>query len=218
MTRLIFLDFDGTLIDSRQRLYTLFCELVPENTFSFKEYWQIKRGRINQRDLLRHYFHYSDAQVDVFRRKWMEKIEEPERLAMDVPFEGITKFLLHAAQDVFIYLITARQYPMRVVTQIQQFGWQDYFTDILVTSQRQSKSALIRAETDYTHDDMLVGDTGEDIIAGKELGVTTVAVTTGILSEAVLREYQPDQLLETVVMLDIAYSSPHQIREALNGQ
>ncbi len=203
MTRHIFLDFDGTLIDSRQRLYALFCELVPECALSFKEYWRIKRNKINQHDLLQRYFLYSDAKVNAFKCEWMKKIEEPDRLAMDVPFKGVKEFLMSAALDVSLYLVTARQHPAYVEMQIKQFGWQNYFTDIFVTAQRQSKSALIQANTTYAYNDILVGDTGEDIVAGKELGIITVAVTTGVLSESILREYQPDQLLDTVAMLDI---------------
>ena len=34
----IFFDLDGTLLDSKERLYYLFQHLVPECKFSFEEY------------------------------------------------------------------------------------------------------------------------------------------------------------------------------------
>lgn len=204
MTDRLLLDFDGTLIDPRQRLYELFTELAPESRFSFDEYWRIKRGRMDQRELLTTYFKYTDQQIREFKTNWMELIEEPVRLATDTAFEGVTDFLRKWSQKKELYLVTARQHPERAIAQIHLFGWKEYFTDIFVTAQLQSKAALIREKLTCTSRDIFVSDTGEDIQAGKELGVRTVAVSSGVLSAEILKEYQPDRILDSVVKLDEA--------------
>lgn len=199
MTRRIFLDLDGTLIDPRPRLYRLFCDLAGEGVLTFEEYWRIKRGRMDQRTLLRRYLNYTDAQIAAFKADWMVKVEEPERLAEDRPFAGVSPLLAELSQRYPLVLVTARQHPERVEAQLAAFGWRSYFSQVLVTGQKQSKDALIRTHYTPIQTDLLIGDTGEDIEAGKALGVTTVAVASGVLSADILREYQPDHLLDSVV-------------------
>jgi phosphoglycolate phosphatase-like HAD superfamily hydrolase len=41
-------------------------------------------------------------------------------------------------------------------------------------------------------DDMLVGDTGEDVVAARELGVVAVCVSNGFREAAYLATYEPD--------------------------
>jgi len=195
----ILFDFDGTLIDSSQRLYRLFCELAPECSLSYQEYWRIKRDRVNQADILRQYFNYNDVQIAQFKKAWMTSIEDISRLAQDVPFAGVHELLRQLSLTHALYLVTARQYPERVKKQVASFGWSEYFTDILVTGQQQTKTALIRSMVAYDPTDIIVGDTGEDIQVGKELGIRAVAVSSGCLSAEVLAEYKPDCLLENVV-------------------
>jgi phosphoglycolate phosphatase len=201
MASRLFLDFDGTLVDPRRRLYRLFCELAPETTLSFDDYWQLKCGKMTQRQMLRYYLQYPDARVDAFRDAWMEKIEEPERLMIDTPFPGVTEFLAQASRQAALCLVTARQHRERLLNQIRRLGWDACFSDVLATAPRQSKAELIRSRLACGPGDWIVGDTGEDILAGKELGMRTAAVTSGVLSEAVLRTYQPDALLDSVVQL-----------------
>lgn len=201
MTKRLFLDYDGTLIDSRQRLYNLFCELAPESTFSFDEYWRIKRNNMRQQELLQSYLQYSDAQVAAFKDTWMEKVEEPARLGIDAPFEGVREFLAQTSREFDLYLVTGRQHLDRLVPQMRKLGLYDYFSDIINTAPKQSKAELVRSRAAWDADDILVGDTGEDILAGKELGMRTVAVTSGALSEKTLRKYHPDLVLESVVHL-----------------
>lgn len=202
MIKRLFLDFDGTLIDSRQRQYSLFSELAPESTVSFDEYWRCKRSNMNQRDLLLHYLQYSDAQIAAFKDAWMDKIEEPFRLDIDMPFEGVREFLAQSSREFDLYLVTGRQHFDRLVSQMQKLGLHGYFSDIFNTAQRQSKAELIRSRSAWGPDDIFVGDTGEDILTGKELGMRTVAVTSGALSEETLSKYHPDLVLESVVHLN----------------
>ena len=54
----IFFDLDGTLINSKIRLYSLFQELVPVSNFSFDEYWDFKQNKINHATILRKKFNF----------------------------------------------------------------------------------------------------------------------------------------------------------------
>ena len=100
----LFFDLDGTLIDSLPRMFRLFCEMCPECTFSRGEYADVKRRRMTQAQLLKNYFHYDDVRIAAFHKKWLEKIEEPERMLEDRPFPGITELLteLSCGRDLYI--------------------------------------------------------------------------------------------------------------------
>ncbi len=199
----LFLDFDGTLIDPRPRLYSLFQELAPESQLSFDEYWRIKRGRATQRDVLRGYLNYSDAQIAVFNTAWMQKIEEPERLSGDKPLPGAADFLARMSKKMPLYLVTARQNPARARQQVDGLGWGGYFTSLLVTAQKAGKDEVIRLNAEFSPRDTLIGDTGEDIVAGKKLGLRTVAVCSGILSRDILAEYKPDMIIDSVAAFEV---------------
>ena len=197
MARNIFLDFDGTLIDSRLRQYELFKELVPECKLTFDCYWDIKRQRVSQSQLLSSHFNYSEAEITRVRWLWAERIEEPERLLLDVPFDGIDEMLHMLVKQHNLFLVTARQRADLVGGQIMRYGWHDLFSSLLVTEQRMKKSELIQNNITYSADDVIVGDTGEDIIEGKSLGIRTAAVDYGILNYDVLVTYEPDAVVSS---------------------
>jgi phosphoglycolate phosphatase len=195
MDKNIFFDLDGTLIDPRIRLYNLFVELVPECKFSFDEYWEIKRNGINQAKLLNKYFSYSEEQIIQFRKLWISKIEDKERLKQDVPFSKSRVLLEKLSKDNDVFIVTERQKKDLVFWQIRNYGWNEYLKEILVTMQKTSKFTLISENVCVTKHDVIVGDTGEDILTGKKLGIRTIGVTSGLLDKKVLSEYDPDLIL-----------------------
>ena len=198
----IFFDFDGTLIDSRQRQYNLFCELFPDSRFSFSEYWQIKRKRISQAEMLKRYGRFDDEQIQLFHARWMAQIEEPDRLKSDRPFsEKNTDILRELSGKYALYLVTARQNPFLVNKQLMRFDWHECFKKVLVTEQRNKKADLIKQNVKTGKMDIIIGDTGEDIQTGKKLGIRTLAVTYGVLSKEVLMKYEPDYIVETPEVL-----------------
>ncbi len=201
MVRNLFLDFDGTLIDSRQRQYQLFCDLVPESLLSFDEYWLIKRQKVSQANMLSKYFGYDDTRIAAMHAEWMKKIEEPARLALDMPFDGVDVLLNEISTQFTLYLVTARQKPDLVIKQLGNLDWKAMFTQVLVTEQRFRKLELIEHNVAYSSSDVMVGDTGEDIMVGKSLGLRTVAVTYGILNADILGSYSPDVLIDSSCIL-----------------
>lgn len=196
----LFFDLDGTLIDSKERLYELFQHLVPESVLSFDEYWNFKQNKIDHHTLLTEHFNYSTEKFEMFQKEWLSLIETDEWLSYDKPFDNVTD-LLHLLKEEFeLYLVTARQCELKVSEQIEKFNWQHIFTSVLVTSRLTEKDVLIK-KYKPTSEDWLIGDTGYDIKTGKQLGMRTAAVLTGFLNQEKLMEYQPDVIAETVLDL-----------------
>lgn len=196
----IFFDFDGTLIDSRKRLYELFRELRPDCALTFDEYWKIKRSRVDQKTLLKRLFACEDAEISEFARRWRERVEDDDLLALDRPFPLAEALLkrIRSAQGL-LFLVTARQHPEKVERQLERWGWRNLFEGVFVTRQTRSKATLVEEKIGTTDEgDVFVGDTGEDILAGKKLGMKTIAVASGFLSGEILREYSPNLLVNSV--------------------
>lgn len=197
----IFFDLDGTLIDSRKRLYFLFQHLVAESMFSFDEYWIFKRDKVSHREILIHQFNYSEDKVKEFEENWMKRIELPEWLALDSPFDGVFDFLNELKKVHKLFLVTARQSESIALKQVDEYGWMPIFEKILVTAQKQEKFDLIVNTVEVKEHDWFVGDTGKDIQTGKELGINTAAVLSGFLSRKRLLEYAPDLIEVDVTKL-----------------
>ena len=179
----IFFDLDGTLLDSKQRLYQLFQFLVPNSTFTFEKYWHLKQDKVSHKDILSKYFDYTDDKILKFTSEWMILIESSEWLAHDQLFSGVKSFLDTLKEKNELYVVTARQFEERTINQIDNLGLSNIFTDVLVTLQKNEKSNLIKKHTIVSSKDWIVGDTGKDVLTGKELGLKTAAVLSGFLSK-----------------------------------
>ena len=197
----LFFDLDGTLIDSLPRMFRLFCEMCPECTFSCGEYGGIKRQRMTQAQVLKNYFHYDDVRIAAFHKKWLEKIEEPERMLEDRPFPGITELLTELSCGRDLYIITNRQSAPETREQIRRMGWERLLTALLVTEQKLDKTALAASVLRDAGDALWIGDTCEDIKAAKALSIPVIAVTWGVMAPDLLAERAPDGLADSVEAL-----------------
>lgn len=197
----IFFDLDGTLLDSKERLYQLFQALVPNSKLTFDEYWKLKRNKIGHREILQSQFKYSFDAFSIFEKEWLKKIELPEWLSKDIPFYGLTEYLKELRHRHRLYIVTARQFKSGAVEQVKQFGWSDFFEDVLVTGQNLEKVDLIKNNVLVSEEDWFVGDTGKDIQCGKELSMSTAGVLTGFMNKEQLKNYNPDIIVNKVTDL-----------------
>ena len=193
----IFFDFDGTLIDSHRRLYELFQFLIPESTITFDEYWELKRNQIDHKTILKKYFGINNSQP--FEKEWMKKIETKKYLDLDKPYEGVAEYLIYLKnKNLSLYLVTDRQLSRRVYYQLNKFGWVNLFNAVLITAQKYPKEKLIKPLLSTNNDNYIVGDTGKDILTGKNLKIKTIAVSNGFLSKEILEKYEPDAIYNKV--------------------
>lgn len=194
----IFFDLDGTIVNSQGRLYQIFCELCPENKFSYDEYWEIKRTRVTQKEFLQKYFAYSDDKIADFHKKYLAKVEENKYINTDFKVKGIEAVLRKLCQRNCLYVVTNRQNTDKTIAQIDALGWNGLFKKVLVTNQKTTKAELIESEVGVSAEDIFISDSGEDIKTAKKLGIKSVAVTWGILNRDILAAYQPDMIFDEV--------------------
>ncbi|MEO7561810.1 MAG: HAD hydrolase-like protein [Ferruginibacter sp.] len=190
----IFFDLDGTLIDSKQRLYQLFTDLSGQTTLNFEEYWGCKRAKQTNQAILKNMLHFSDERVTKFSSTWMRLIEDEKYLAMDTLFSDTISSLECLKTFAHLYVVTARQFEQKAIIQLTHLGIESYFKKILVTEQKQSKTDLIRTVNTPALYSLIIGDTGEETNTGKELNMITVSVLTGFRNKEVLQTYKPDYI------------------------
>lgn len=200
----IIFDLDGTLSCCKQRIYSLFDELVEESHLSFESYWDLKYACLNNEDILKRYFCYSQEQVQEFTQKWLDLIETESFLQKDILFEDVASFLKDYSKKANLYLCTARQFKQQTLNQLRNFEILSFFKDILVTEQKKTKAELItECVKDLSANDWIIGDTGHDIDTGKKLKINSCAVLSGIMNKHNLFRYCPDKIISKVTDFNI---------------
>lgn len=192
----LFFDLDGTLIDSKKRLYNLFCELCPENQITYTEYWKIKRDGITQKEILKNFLHYEDKEIKRFQNKYLKLIEEEDRLKQDEKIDNIDRILDRFLKKYNLYVVTNRQSSGLTKKELESFNLDKYFRKILVTKQKINKSDLIQNKLRVSKNDIFIGDTVEDILTAQILGIKSIAVTWGNLNRSVLEKHKPNTIID----------------------
>jgi phosphoglycolate phosphatase len=192
----IFFDLDGTLLDSKERLFRLFSDITKQSILNFDDYWELKRAMYDHRKILRDFLHYSFDRIDSFEKQWMLLIESDEYLLFDRPFSFTVLVLQNLTAKGFnLYVITARQDKLRTMQQLDNNGLTSYFSKVLITETTKSKTKLIlESGVCLVQNDLFVGDTGIDIKTAKEIGIRSMAVLSGFRNKSVLLKYKPDYI------------------------
>jgi phosphoglycolate phosphatase len=192
----IFFDLDGTLLDSRERLYKLFCDLTKQSILDLNQYWNLKRAMHDHRKILNEYCNYSFDDVLLFEAEWMKLIEAEEYLRFDLPFPFTVNVLKRLkSEKIDLHMVTSRQSRPGVMRQLERLGLYSFFTNILVTESVMTKSQLIIDSNVYLTDkDIFVGDTGLDIKTAKVIGIRSLAVLSGFRNKSVLAKYNPEYI------------------------
>lgn len=197
-------DLDGTLICSKKRLYELFCDLSEKRDLTFSEYWNLKFiGKSNQ-DILKENFGCTDSVIEKFVNAWMRLIESDRYLGMDTLIGGAAVLLEEFSQEHSLYICTARQSIPQVTKQLANLSILHFFDDLFVTEQKYTKAELLKKSgIKFSENDWMIGDTGHDVMTGKEIGINTCAVLSGFMSEEKLLSYAPDILINNVTSLSV---------------
>ncbi|MBW4654072.1 MAG: HAD hydrolase-like protein [Kaiparowitsia implicata GSE-PSE-MK54-09C] len=215
----VFCDFDGPIVDVSDRYYQTYqlaiadvCEhyhrqgiVLAPRLLSKAQFWQMKQNRIPDVEIALE-SGLLPEQVECFLQQVTTIVNQPTLLHQDCLQPGVrwALSLLHS-QGARLILVTLRCQE-QAQSILQSYGLADLFTDIRGTGDRtaaylnqaDTKAALLRqvvadhtisrAELDAA---WMVGDTEADVLSGRSLNISTIALTCGIRSATYLNQFQP---------------------------
>lgn len=188
----IFLDFDGPVLDGKNRHYRCYRDILQKyggNPIGLEQYWEMKRNRVNRRKLLK-LSNFAGSYED-YMDEWMKRIEEKEYLQFDQLWpDAVTAIEKLRKQAKHLYLVTMRQNQENLIWQLEQLQIAKLFEKVIcgTLDSRQTKYELIK---DILFQKALfIGDTEVDIETAKLCGSDFKGVLNGIRNEQVFQGKQ----------------------------
>jgi len=203
----IFFDLDGTIVDSREAYVeaarTAFKAMGLEPPEAETALEIPRRLEQNQpiNDVVKADVHKF---LDVYLRTYYAISAEKTK-----PIPGIATTLETLSKKAKLALITMRSVPKdAIIKELEHFGIAKHFTHIVTAldthKPKPSPEALIKAVKALDVqmcDCIIVGDSVNDIKAGKTAGAKTIAVLTGLFTRQELASEKPDLILENAIKL-----------------
>jgi HAD superfamily hydrolase (TIGR01509 family) len=203
----IFFDLDGTIVDSREAYveaartaFQAMGQKPPEAEAALEIPRRLEQNQpIN--DIVKGDVHKF---FNVYLRTYYAISAEKTKLIPD-----IATTLENLSKKAKLALITMRSVPKKTITaELEHFGIAKHFTHIITAldthKPKPSPEALIKtvkALDVQMCDCVIVGDSINDIKAGKTAGIKTIAVLTGLFTRRELAKEKPNLILENATKL-----------------
>lgn len=200
MKKHIIFDFDGTLIDTNRLIVEgldIFAVAYRGAALSHEEHQQLagrplldQMAYINERQ--------SEAMVEAFRTWYLKA-----HARMAKPFDGITELLQYLKESHYGLSIVSNNSRETILFGLRQLGIESYFPEIIsadeVTVKKPSPEGLNLLLTrlrSVPEDCLFIGDSGNDILAGKNAGIDSVLVGWTSVERESLLKLEPDFVIE----------------------
>ncbi|MDJ0725733.1 MAG: HAD family hydrolase [Prochloraceae cyanobacterium] len=213
----LFCDFDGPIVDVSDRYYRTYkicLQKMKRSAFgskalSKKQFWQMKQHRISDIKIAKRSGLKSE-QIDPFLQEVRTIVNHPDLLEADRIQPGVKWALgMLRSQGVRLVLVTLRC-QSQVKEILKQSGLESLFSGVYgrrdihsaYQNNAELKTELLKnALRDRAHNscNYMVGDTEADIIAAKETGINSIALSCGIRSSRYLSKYQPDYICKDLL-------------------
>lgn len=202
----VFLDVDGVLLDPWPRYLKLHEDIMLQlggEPLDAEDFIRLKRERAPLSELTG----LPPQAAREYLRRWNQLCEGPAYLALDVWLPQASTALRLLKARYTVVLVALRRKPAAFRAQLRALDF-PAVAQVLAAAPRPpaelAKARLIQASPHFSRNAVLVGDTEVDVRAGKELGLTTVAVRGGLRSDALLARESPDLTLDSVAALPAA--------------
>jgi phosphoglycolate phosphatase-like HAD superfamily hydrolase len=195
---IVWFDFDGTIVDVQERFYHVHIAICSELgilSLSKNDYWQARCNAVSTKDILK----LLNA-TDLFEQYISIRnnlIESVEFLKYDRLREGVKETLSEVDISYKSNLLTARSNKDSLFSELENLNIRQYFSDIFMVSpfsKWEEKSVVLDKFSNESH--FIIGDTPNDIIAGKKASIKTVGILNGMSTPALLTSSNPDLLIK----------------------
>ncbi len=173
------MDFDGTLVDCRNRQMEVLRAVAPEIcSGELDEVWHLKRFGHNTVTALES-IGIKKVRANEISGRWQNIIEEPFWLSLDVVFDGVHDSLsLLRSRGLRLSLLTARCHSHWLERQLETLGLRSLLDDVFIV--RPATAAAEKAERLRNFRPIaMIGDSESDGLAASESATRFFAVETG---------------------------------------
>ena len=188
-------DLDGTLIDISERDFRIYADILTElgyEPIEKKQYWPLRREKTDIHSILALSACTADKDVACFLDSRAKRMEESSYLSLDTLFDDVLPAFSKLKQNYNLVILTRRLNETNTVEQYHRLGLKKYAELMIVSGDKKERMQAIPNLV------VLVGDTENDILPANEIGVKSIAVTTGIRSEEKLRTYNPSAIINSI--------------------
>ncbi|MGH2731399.1 MAG: HAD family hydrolase [Actinomycetota bacterium] len=200
MPETVFLDLDGVVLDVSKRYYRLHGDIVTAiggRLIEERAFWRLKRSRASIEEIAG----VSKESAGQYRKRWSLLVESPAYLALDSYLPRAARTVELLASRFTVVVVSLRRKPAVLSAQLEALSFPAAARVRSAPPGRDApaaKARLIRTSPHWRPDAVVVGDTEVDIRAGKSLGLTTVAVLSGLRSSELLAAESPDFTLKGI--------------------
>jgi phosphoglycolate phosphatase-like HAD superfamily hydrolase len=201
----LWFDFDGTLVDVREKyltLYRSFChQHGAEKPLSDDTFWQLKRdGRSNTE--LAAKSGLCTAVAGKFSAFVEANVELDVSLRRDRLFAQTTEVLRELSKVHSCRLISMRRDYKSLLRQVEWLDIRDCFEQVLEVDRGASTDFTPKAEAirrlGETGRALIIGDSEMEIRTARQLKISSCSIATGIRSRERLMALSPDYFIEAL--------------------
>jgi phosphoglycolate phosphatase len=193
----IFFDLDGPILDVSERYYTVYTDLLTQSgcpTISKTEYWDAKRERISESEILARTC--PPALIKDYAEKRLSVIENIFYLKLDRVRKDMPALLNTLSRYHQLYIVTIRNSTTTLMQQLKYFDLLKYFTDVYSQTNNDGnwivKYDFMQDAINDPRSAIMVGDTEVDIQAGRKSGILTCGLVCGIRNLEYILKAKPD--------------------------
>jgi phosphoglycolate phosphatase-like HAD superfamily hydrolase len=209
----IYLDLDGTLLDVSERYYRIYQDIMTslqQPILTKDRYWEYKRSKVPESQIVA-LTAIDHSVFPIYSEIRKRLLEDPRYLDFDrLVLSSLNQILANLSKSCCLYLVTMRKKRVTLLNQLKKLNLYCYFQDILSPSSElpsdapswEIKANLI-CSRGKPRPGIIVGDTEADILAGKELGLGTYAVLSGLRDRRFLVELDPDVIIYDISELSL---------------
>lgn len=194
-TRTIFFDLDGVLLDGSIRSYKTYAIIVKELggvVMPIARYMPLKRAKTTIDVILK--ISKIQDKSGQFNKRWLELIESEAMMKHNRLYDDVHEVLSQLSIGSKLHLITLRNNRALLIAELKRNKLFPYFEEVISTTNGQRDKAILLREF-ASPGDVIIGDSETEIRAGKALGITTIAATTGFRNYRLIKKEKPDFII-----------------------
>lgn len=201
-----YIDFDGTIVSNKVRLYKFFIDSIPDkynNLIGIDDFWTLKKYSIHEIEWLNSKLN-AGIDIEKYNGAKKELIETDQYLFLNELFPYAKSSLTILRKSYDLVLVSRRSYPEQLLKEIKKYQITALFQNIIVLPHgKQKKAEAIKEVLAVGKDDIFIGDTEDDVESGCLLNIKTYFVLSGIRGKWILDKFGENNNIHCIESIEV---------------